>query len=57
MKFANIRVNAAETENAVGGIETLLIKVKDHKTGEIKEVDTAEYLTNMSNYETIVENV
>ena len=53
MKFTNRRVNAAETENAEVVIETLKIMVKDHREGEIKEVDTAEYFINMSNYEIV----
>ncbi len=36
-------------------IELMLIKVKDLKSGEIKMVDTAEYLGNMSNYELVGE--
>lgn len=51
MKQSNSRVNAAETENAAGKIQVVLIKVKDRRTGEIKKVDTAEYLYNLSFYE------
>lgn len=36
-------------------IKVLLIKVKDLKSGEIKMVDTAEYLGHMSNYELVEE--
>lgn len=36
-------------------IKVLLIKVKDLKSGEIKMVDTAEYLGHMSNYELVGE--
>lgn len=55
MKTINSKVNAAETKNAASEIQLLLIKVKDLNTGEIKKVDTVEYLTHFSNYKRVEE--
>lgn len=49
MKQTNGKSKVAKSPNA-SRIEVLLIKVKDLTTGEMKKVDTAEYLMNMSNY-------
>ena len=51
MKKNYLRVNAAATKNAASGIGVLRLKVRVRTTGEIKQVDTAEYLMNMSSYE------
>ena len=51
MKLANRKVNSAETEKTKADIKIVKTKVKDLRVGEVKEVDTAEYLINVSNYE------